>query len=77
MDTEAVVRRAFDAFNLRQTEAFLELFDGDAEIVPLRARTPSIKVATASDGSSRTLTHHGRIAKPRSSTSKCQASKRW
>jgi ketosteroid isomerase-like protein len=42
MDTEAVVRRAFDAFNLRQTEAFLELFDGDAEIVPVRAALENV-----------------------------------
>jgi ketosteroid isomerase-like protein len=42
METESVVRRVFEAFNLHQLEAHIELFDRDVEIVPLRAALEDI-----------------------------------
>jgi ketosteroid isomerase-like protein len=37
MDLETLVRRFVDAYNSRQLEAQIELFDPDIELVPVRA----------------------------------------
>src|SRR6202022_364098 len=42
METEGVVRRAIDAFNLHQVEAQIELFDHNVEIVSLLAALQEI-----------------------------------
>src|ERR1700738_1750178 len=61
MDAEMLSRRFVDAYNSRQLEAHIELFDPDVEFVPLRApwRTPCTEVTTASGSWPATWTSRG------------------